>query len=93
MPGGDFIAELGSVHNKVLAPTPINSTSTPVTPPGTLPASGFIPTVHATTTTIVPLAKVKATKAAVIHGKATPHVIKTAAPKAGTSAREATKSN
>ncbi len=47
LPGGNFIADLDSVHNTVLPPLAVGSTSSPLTPPGTLPTTTFIPTVNA----------------------------------------------
>ena len=52
-PGGDFVANLTSVHNTVLPALPVGTTASPLANPGTRPTSVFIPTVKATRVKVV----------------------------------------
>ncbi len=47
-PGGDFVANLSSVHNTILPPLPVGTSVSPLNPPGTRPVATRIPTVRPT---------------------------------------------
>jgi hypothetical protein len=76
--GGNFVANLNSIHNTVEPPLPVTSSASPLIPPGTKPKATSIPTVHAQ---VVTKTAVKSettlgleSKTRVIHGKAKPKV-------------------
>ncbi len=52
-PGGDFVADLLTVHNTVLQPLPTRSAPRPIVPPGVVPIKTFEPTTRLTQVTYI----------------------------------------
>jgi hypothetical protein len=77
--GGNFVANLDNVHDRVQPPLPVTTTASPLTPAGVKPTANSVPTVPAETvhkTTVK--TPTPETKPEVLLGKAKPKVKVTA---------------